>query len=253
MKVVPHGEIRSQAPHWRFENTPTEIRRGCPVLGQDIDRVFAQLPSVDRTNHAGVGEGANGKQTGNPGAGVLDGLRVIEIAQGVAGPLSGMMLRRFGAAVTKIEPPQGVRLARDADVVISGLGDNALARLGLGYEELQRDNRRMIYCGISGWGSQGPMADLPATELALQAMAGLTRHLGAKDGPPVRQGFDMASVATGVAATQAILAALFWRMHSGEGQRVEVSMLASAIAINQWDIVAESETVERDRPSQLAG
>jgi crotonobetainyl-CoA:carnitine CoA-transferase CaiB-like acyl-CoA transferase len=287
--ATPHGEIRSQAPHWRFEKTPTEIRRGCPVLGQDTDRVFAQLPSVDRTNHAGVGEGANGKQAGNPGAGVLDGLRVIEIAQGVAGPLSGMMLRRFGAAVTKIEPPQGdwlrrippkigtesalflelnpgkqslmldlrtasartqlVRLARDSDVVISGLGDNALARLGLGYEELRRDNPRMIYCAISGWGPRGPMADLPATELAVQAMAGLTRHLGAKDGPPVRQGFDMASVATGVAATQAILAALFWRMHSGEGQRVEVSMLASAIAINQWDIVAESETVETDRPS----
>jgi crotonobetainyl-CoA:carnitine CoA-transferase CaiB-like acyl-CoA transferase len=285
---TPHGEIRSQAPHWRFEKTPAEIRRGCPVLGQDTDRVFAQLPGVGQTNHPGSGEGGNGKPTGNP-AGVLEGLRVIELAQGVAGPLSGMMLRRFGATVTKIEPPQGdwlrrippkigsdsmlflelnpgkqslaldlktasaraqlARLARDADVVISGLGDNASARLGLGYEELRRDNPRMIYCGISGWGRQGPMADLPATELAVQAMAGLTRHLGAKDGPPVRQGFDMASVATGVAATQAILAALFWRMHSGEGQRVEVSMLASAIAINQWDIVAESESVDWNRPS----
>jgi crotonobetainyl-CoA:carnitine CoA-transferase CaiB-like acyl-CoA transferase len=93
------------------------------------------------------------------------------------------------------------------------------------------------------------MAELPATELAVQAMAGLTRHLGVRSGPPVRQGFDMASVAAGIAATQAILAALFWRMRSGEGQRVEVSMLASALAINQWDIVAESETVERNQPS----
>ena len=59
----------------------------------------------------------------------------------------------------------------------------------------------------------------------------------------------MASVATGIAATQAILSALFWRMRSGEGQRVEVSMLASAIAINQWDIVAESESVDGNRPS----
>jgi crotonobetainyl-CoA:carnitine CoA-transferase CaiB-like acyl-CoA transferase len=287
--ATPYGEIRSQAPHWRFEKTPTEIRRGCPVLGQDTDRVFAQLPSVERANHRGVGKGADAKQTGYPGAGVLNGVRVIEIAQGVAGPLGGMMLGRFGASVTKIEPPEGdwlrrippkigadsalflelnpgkeslvldlktssarghlARLARDADVVISGLGDNALERLGLRYQELRRDNPRMIYCGITGWGSQGPMADLPATELAVQATAGLTRHLGAKEGPPVRQGFDMVSVATGVAATQAILAALFWRMHSGEGQRVEVSMLASAMAINQWDIVAESESVERDRPS----
>ena len=220
---------------------------------------------------------------------MLDGLRVIEIAQGVAGPLSGMMLRRCGAVVTKIEPPQGdwlrrvppmvgtesalflqlnpgkqsilldlktppareklAQLMREADIVIAGYGPAALARLGLRYEELKLSNGRLIYCGISGWGASGPMADLPATELAIQAMAGLTRHLGVRNGPPVRQGFDMASVATGIAATQAILAALFWRTRSGEGQRVEVSMLASAIAINQWDIVAESESVERNRPS----
>ena len=287
--ATPHGEIRSQAPHWKLEKTPAEIKRGCPLLGQDTDRVFAQLPSADRANPATAGDVDHVAGMTPESGGVLDGLRVIEIAQGVAGPLSGMMLRRFGATVTKIEPPQGDwlrrvppfvgtesalfvelnpgkqsivldlkttvaraklgRLVRDADIVITGDGPAVIARLGLGYEQLKRDNPRLIYCGISGWGAEGPMADLPATELAVQAMAGLTRHLGSSEGPPVRQGFDMASVATGIAATQAILAALFWRMRSGEGQRVEVSMLASAIAINQWDIVAESESVERDRPS----
>ena len=288
--ATPYGEIRSQAPHWKFEKTPAEIKRGCPLLGQDTERVFACLASMDRSSAVRPGDSSNGVAGIKPGSGgVLDGLRVIEIVQGVAGPLSGMMLRRFGAAVTKIEPPRGdwlrrvppmagtesalflelnpgkqsvvldlkrtsareelARLVHDADVVITGYSAAVLARLGLGYEELKRNNPRLIYCGISGWGAKGPMADLPATELAVQAMAGLTRHLGARNGPPVRQGFDMASVATGIAATQAILAALFWRVRSGEGQRVEVSMLGSAIAINQWDIVAESETVERDRPS----
>jgi crotonobetainyl-CoA:carnitine CoA-transferase CaiB-like acyl-CoA transferase len=288
--ATPYGEIRSQAPHWKFEKTPAEILRGCPLLGQDTERVFAGLASADHSHHVRAGDAGTGVGGVSPGSGgVLEGLRVLEIAQGVAGPLSGMMLRRFGAAVTKIEPPQGdwlrrvppmvgtesalflelnpgkqsivldltrtsareklTRLVREADIVITGYGAAVLARLGLGYEELRRDNPRLIYCEISGWGAKGPMADLPATELAVQAMAGLTRHLGASNGPPVRQGFDMASVATGIAATQAILAALFWRMRSGEGQCVEVSMLASAIAINQWDIVAESETVERDRLS----
>jgi succinate--hydroxymethylglutarate CoA-transferase len=121
--------------------------------------------------------------------------------------------------------------------------------MGISYSDLKRENPRLIYCGISGWGSKGPMADLPATELAVQAMAGLTRHLGVRNGPPIRQGFDMASVATGIAATQAILAALYWRLRSNEGQRVEVSMLASTLAINQWDVVAESDTVELSRPS----
>jgi crotonobetainyl-CoA:carnitine CoA-transferase CaiB-like acyl-CoA transferase len=288
--ATPYGEIRSQAPHWKFEKTPAEILRGCPLLGQDTERVFAALASRDHSQQVRASDAVTGVRQISPGSsGVLEGLRVLEIAQGVAGPLSGMMLRRLGAAVTKIEPPQGdwlrqvppmvatqsalflelnpgkesivldlktalalerlASLVRETDVLIVADNPASLARLGLGYEELKRDNPRLIYCEISGWGGKGPMADLPAMELAVQAMAGLTRHLGTADGPPVRQGFDMASVGTGIAATQAILAALFWRMRSNEGQRVEVSMLASAIAINQWDIVAESESVESDRPS----
>ena len=280
---TPHGQIRSHAPHWKFGKTPAAIKRGCPLLGQDTERVFAELGNA----HPGPPPFRGREHDSRNG--VLEGLRVVEIAECVPGPLSGMMLRRFGAEVIKIEPPHGdwlrqippkiggtsslflqlnpgkrsiaidlrteqgrkqlARLARDADVVIAGYRPGKLARLGVSYEDLKRLNPQLVYCEITGWGTKGPMADLPASELAVQAMAGLTRHLGVKNGPPVRQGFDMASVATGIAATQAILAALYWRMRSGEGQRVEVSMLASALAINQWDIVAESETVERNRPS----
>ncbi len=281
---TPHGEIRSQAPHWKFEKTPAAIRRGCPLLGQDTARVFAELGTSRPSPSPLEGKMRDDKRTR-----VLDGLRVLEIAEGVPGPLSGMMLRRFGAEVNKIEPPQGdwlrnipprvegtsslflqlnpgkrstvvdlrtvqgreqlARLAAAADAVIAGYRPGKLTRLGISYDDLKRHNPSLIYCQITGWGSQGPMAEMPATELAVQAMAGLIRHLGVKEGPPVRQGFDMASVATGIAATQAILAALYWRLRSGEGQRVEVSMLASALAINQWDIVAESETVDQSRPS----
>jgi formyl-CoA transferase/CoA:oxalate CoA-transferase len=286
---TPHGEIRSQAPHWQFEKTPAAIKRGCPLLGHDTERIFAELGGREHINTHPSPPPFRARKQDNPRNGILEGLRVLEIAEGVAGPLCGMMLRRFGAEVTKIEPPQGdwlrqlppkvggssalflqlnpgkrslvidlrteqgreqlANLARDADMVITGYRPGKLARLGISYEELKYSNSQLIYCEITGWGAKGPMADLPATELAVQTMAGLTRHLGIKNGPPVRQGFDMASVATGIAATQAILAALYWRMRSGEGQRVDVSMLASALAINQWDIVAESETVERERPS----
>jgi CoA:oxalate CoA-transferase len=282
--ATPHGEIRSQAPHWRFEKTPAAIMRGCPILGQDTQRVFQeldnQLSGPPPFRVAGLDDQASG---------VLAGMRVIEIAEGLPGPLCGMIFRRFGAEVIKVEPPRGdwlravppkvdetsslflqlnpgkqsivvdlgtehgreqvALLARDADVVITGYRPGKLEPLGIAYEELKRNNPKLIYCEITGWGSKGPMAEMPATELAVQAMAGLTRHLGFKNGLPVRQGFDMASVATGIAAAQAILAALYWRLRSGEGQRVEVSMLASALAINQWDIVAESETVEQNRPS----
>jgi crotonobetainyl-CoA:carnitine CoA-transferase CaiB-like acyl-CoA transferase len=284
--ATPHGEIRSNAPHWKFDKTPAGIKRGCPLLGHDTERVFAALA---RETACGAKPDDFEIAENSPPDGVLQGLRVVEIAQGVVGPLSGMMLRRFGADVVKIEPPNGDwlrlippmagadsalfvelnpgkrsvvldletdsgrasldALVGEADVVITGYGSAVLQRLGLSFDELKRGNPRLIHCEINGWGSKGPMADLPATELAVQAMAGLTRHLGSKQGSPVRQGFDMASVATGIAATQAILAALFWRIRSGEGQHVEVSMLASALAINQWDVVAESESVEHNRPS----
>ena len=283
---TPHGKIRSSAPHWKFEKTPATISGGCPVLGQDTERVFGELDR-SRTQHGRTS--FTRKHQDNLSGGVLRGIRVLEIAEGVPGPLSGMMLCRLGAQVNKIEPPQGdwlrrvppkvretsslfiqlnpgkqstvidlatddgqeqlAELASAADVIITGYRVTKLKRLGLSYEDLKNGNPQLVCCQISGWGSKGWMVDLPATELAVQAMAGLTRHLGAKNGPPLRQGFDMASVATGIAATQAILAALYWRLRSGEGQHVEVSMLASALAINQWDIVAESETVEQNTPS----
>jgi crotonobetainyl-CoA:carnitine CoA-transferase CaiB-like acyl-CoA transferase len=288
MVETPHGAIRSQAPQWQFEKTPATINRGCPLLGHDTERVFAELEGQEPAR-ASASNRANESKREELRSGVLEGLRVLEIAEGIPGPLCGMMLRRLGAEVAKIEPPQGdwLRqvspmvngssalflqlnpgkrsvvidlqtpegrqrlgdLARNADVVITGYRPGKLRKLGVSYQELKNSNPQLVYCEITGWGARGPMADLPATELAVQAMAGLTRHLGRKNGPPLRQGFDMASVATGIAATQAILAALYWRLHSGEGQRVDVSMLASALAINQWDIVAESESVERDRPS----
>ena len=66
------------------------------------------------------------------------------------------------------------------------------------------------------------------TRRAVQVAAGLTRYLGTPDSPPVRQGFDLVAVDTGIAAVQAILAAVLWREQTGEGQKVEVSMLETA-------------------------
>jgi len=286
---TPWGEIRSQAPHWKFEKTPASITRGSPRLGQDTDRVFAAVGADGAPASTAQVPASSAK--GSPetdAAGALRGLRVLEIAEGIPGPLCGMMLARLGAEVTKIEPPGGdwlraipplvdgqgalfcqlntgkrsarlnlkssegreaiARLARRYDVVITGYRPQKLEGLGISHAQLGA-NRKLIYCQISGWGRKGPHADLPATEYAVQTAAGLTRHLGLHDDAPLRQGFDIVSMATGTAALQGILASLYWRFRSGEGQKVEVSMLGTAIAINQWDIVAESETVTRDVPS----
>ena len=210
---------------------------------------------------------------------MLAGLRILEVAEGVAGPMCGKVFVDLGASVTRVEPPRGdwilqladaggphaiyhqlnvgkttlsldlttaagqasiADLAGQADVIVVGEREANLARLGLGYATLQQANPGLVYCHVSGWGSGGPMHDKAASELCIQVVAGMTRYLGSKSGAPVRQGFDLVSVDTGIAAAQAALAALFWREQTGEGQFVQVSMLATAIALMQWDITAFS-------------
>ena len=138
----------------------------------------------------------------------------------------------------------GQKLAREsissADVVLVGYREQKLERLGLSYQQVCAIAPRTLYCHISGWGPSGPDSQVAATELQVQAVAGMHRYLGRDGEAPVRIGFDLASTATALAAAQGILAGLLWRLDSGVGQRIDVSMLASAIAINQWSTVAES-------------
>jgi len=219
----------------------------------------------------------------------LEGIRVIDVSQGVPGPLCSMMLGDLGAAVTKIEPPGGDwlreigplthdesalfirlnrnkkgmcvnlkekagqeivrRLARGVDIFIEGYTTGVIERLGLDYESLSRENRGLIYCSISGYGSRGPLAETPATELDLQAFVGKFRHLGTLDESPLRVGFDIITANAAWAACQGILAALYARELTGEGQRVETSLLDAAVAIMQWTIAAETTPDEwRARP-----
>ncbi len=222
---------------------------------------------------------------------LLAGLKVIEIAEGIAGPMAGKVLIDLGASVTRIEQPGGDwlqalaaegetseayrqlnadkhllsidlktaagqaqldALVAEADIAIRGVRRAKLAGLGLAPERLRGITPGLILCYISGWGSTGPMADMAASELAVQVACGLTRYLGTPDTPPVRQGFDLVAVDTGLAAVQAVLAALLWRQHSGQGQLVEVSMLETAIALMQWDTTAFSGP-ERWEGRQLNG
>lgn len=211
---------------------------------------------------------------------ILRGLRVLELADGVPGAVSGRSLAALGAEVTKVVGPAGDwlsaldppgvapgamyrqlnqgketlvldlrdtdaqaklhELVRDVDICIVGHRRATLAGLRITYDDLRSINPQLVYCHISGWGSDGPLGDRPASELTVQAAAGLTRFLGTPGAAPVRQGFDLVSVNTGLAAAQATLAALVWRDMSGVGQEVEVSMLATAVALQQWDIAAES-------------
>ena len=200
--------------------------------------------------------------------GPLEGFRVIELGQGIAAAVAGMHLGDGGADVIKVETGWGdiaramppffltgesgtfVALNRNKRSVALDLGSEAgrelleklvagsdaliedadfTRELGLDVSALVGDNSRLVHCRISGWGGEGPWADLPGGELPAQMAAEATTSLGVLGGPPVRLGTDAASTYAGIYAAQGILAALFRRLQDGEGQRIEISLFGSLL------------------------
>ncbi|HEV3463837.1 MAG TPA: CaiB/BaiF CoA-transferase family protein [Actinomycetota bacterium] len=125
-------------------------------------------------------------------------------------------------------------LAGRADVLVENFKAGALDRVGLGYEEVARDNPGLVWCSISGFG-RGAGAELPGYDFLVQAMSGLMSITGPAGGEPTKVGVALVDVLTGLYATTGILAALQERARTGRGQRVEVSLLGSALAslVNQ--------------------
>jgi crotonobetainyl-CoA:carnitine CoA-transferase CaiB-like acyl-CoA transferase len=125
-------------------------------------------------------------------------------------------------------------LAGRADVLVENFKAGTLERLGLGFGEMARDNPGLVWCSISGFG-RGAGADLPGYDFLVQAMSGLMSITGPADGEPTKVGVALVDVLTGLYAFGGILAALAERDRSGRGQRVEVSLLGSALAslVNQ--------------------
>jgi crotonobetainyl-CoA:carnitine CoA-transferase CaiB-like acyl-CoA transferase len=125
-------------------------------------------------------------------------------------------------------------LAGRADVLVENFKAGTLERLGLGFEEVARDNPGLVWCSISGFG-QGAGADLPGYDFLVQAMSGLMSITGPAGGEPTKVGVALVDVLTGLYAFGGVLAALRERDRTGRGQRVEVSLLGSALAslVNQ--------------------
>src|SRR5215469_16385514 len=121
------------------------------------------------------------------------------------------------------------RLAATADIFLEDLGPGEAERIGFGYSQLSGQNPRLVYCAISAFGEEGPLKDLPGSELVVQAMAEYTASLGRIGEPPIRVGADVASMNTAIFAVQGIVAALFHRERTGAGQRVAVSQFGSLL------------------------
>ena len=138
-----------------------------------------------------------------------------------------------GLAVN-LKTPQGRdivrRLALASDIVMENFRPGTAARLGLEYAELARQNPRLIYASISGYGQTGPSAPLPGYDAVAQAVSGMMSVTGEPDGEPVRSGTSLADVGGGMWALIGILAALHAREASGQGQLVDISLLDGQVA-----------------------
>src|SRR5437763_13632982 len=199
----------------------------------------------------------------SPHPGPLAGLRVLELAQIMAGPTCGMMLADMGADVVKVEKlpggddargyrepringvsapflilnrnkrglaldlkhPNGreilLRLAKTADVLTENYRRGTLEKFGLGYEALAKTNPGLIYCAVSGYGRDGPLADKGGFDLIAQGFSGLMSVTGEPGRPPVKSGSPVADINAGILAVVAIIAAYVHKLRTGQGQMVD--------------------------------
>tara|TARA_Y100000310_G_scaffold287910_1_gene313125 strand:+ start:3242 stop:4474 length:1233 start_codon:yes stop_codon:yes gene_type:complete len=152
--------------------------------------------------------------------------------EGVAAAFLGMN-RNKRSIVVDLKKPDGpeviLRLAERCDIALESFRPGVADRLGTGYEAMAARNPRLIYAAISAFGQAGPWRDRPGVDGVAQAMGGIMSVTGTADGPPVKVGVPAADMAGGVFASQSILAALFSRERTGQGQRVDVSLLDSLL------------------------
>ncbi|MER3420886.1 MAG: formyl-CoA transferase [Chloroflexota bacterium] len=123
-----------------------------------------------------------------------------------------------------------LELARRSDILIDNFRRGTLERMGLDDATLWAVNPRLIHASISGFGPVGPYKDYPGYDFVIQAMAGIMSITGEPDGEPMKVGVAIVDVTAGLFTVNAILAALHARERTGRGQRVEVSLLESALA-----------------------
>ncbi len=133
-------------------------------------------------------------------------------------------------------------LAKNADVMIESFRAGALDRMGLGYQEIKKIKPDIVYCSISGYGRTGPLAEKPGYDLLIQAYSGLMSLTGDPDGMPMRVGFSLADLFTGMMAYGSIMTALYHRQETGKGQWIEAALLDGQVAAMSYHAAAYMAT-----------
>ena len=201
----------------------------------------------------------------------LQGIRVVEFCQVLAGPFAGCLLADMGADVIKVESPEGDlmrqwppildgysqyfasvnrnkrsvvldlktdkdraaarKLALSADILLENFRPGVMAKFGLDYASLAKDHPALVYCSVSAFGQTGPRATEGGFDMTVQAMSGVMSVTGDRDGRPAKCGIPIADFSAGLYAAFSATAALHKARATGRGDHVDVSMLGSMLGI----------------------
>ncbi len=141
------------------------------------------------------------------------------------------------------------RLVQDADIVVENFRPGVMDRLGIGYKVLAELNPRLIYCAISGFGQTGPDALKPAYDQIIQGLSGEMAVNGDERLSPLRTGFPVCDTVGGLNAAFAVMAALFHRERTGQGQCIDVALLDSIMPLMGW--VAANLLIGGEQPTLM--
>ncbi len=126
------------------------------------------------------------------------------------------------------------KLLKTADVVVENFRPGVMARLGFSWEEMSKINPKLVYCAISGFGQTGPDAKKPAYDQIIQGLSGAMDVNGDERLHPLRAGFPVCDTVGGLNAAFAVMAALFYRERTGEGQQIDIALLDSIMPLMGW-------------------
>lgn len=213
--------------------------------------------------------------------GPLEGLKILDMTRVLSGPLATSWLSDMGASVIKVEDPNGgdstrgvdgycnyfatfnrnkrcvtlnlkdpkgkemfLELVKKSDVVAENFRPGTMEKLGLGFDVLRSVNEKIVLASISGYGQTGPYSHRPGYDVVGQAMGGIMSLTGEADGRPLKCGPSIGDTTAGMNMVVGILAALYRVNATGKGERVEVSLVDSVLALCSADYVKYAETGE---------
>jgi crotonobetainyl-CoA:carnitine CoA-transferase CaiB-like acyl-CoA transferase len=208
----------------------------------------------------------------------LEGVRVLDLTNVMAGPYCSMVLGDLGAEVIKLESLEGdstrkfepqvneesycfavlnrnkksisvdlkapegrelvLKLAERSDIVLENFRPGVVKKLGIGYEDLKKVNPSIIYASMSGFGQTGPYGRKGGFDIIAQGMSGIMMMTGHPGGRPAKVGIAMNDIACGVTTLYGLLGAFIGKLRHGQGQYIETSLLEAGLAWSIWEFGA---------------